>query len=86
MHVMLALEPQEEDSIKALITAYREFYAKKGHYPKRTPGRDGYHLAKKRDNFLQRKTMTPAQRKALKEMCDSSDICRGWCLRRKEVT
>ena len=65
---------QEKESIEALITACREYYAKNGHYPKRTHGHDGYHLAIKRKNFLQRKILTPALRKALEEVCDSSDL------------
>ena len=28
---------------KVLITAYIQYYAKNGHYPKRIPGHDGYH-------------------------------------------
>jgi len=67
-------ENRKSEAVDALITAYREYYIKTGHYPKLTAGHDGCHLANQRRNFLKRKTLTPAQRKTLEEMDNNSTI------------
>ena len=75
LHDLETLERQyTKNGLESLISNYREYYTKNGHYPKRTTHNDGYHLAQKRNYFLKKKNLTPTLRKTLEEMYDNSAI------------